>query len=78
MPFNLGPVEIGLIVVLVLLIFGPKRLPEMARSFGEAIQEFKKTGKKMQADVKSALEDEPVKTTTTTTTTTPDSANKIS
>ena len=61
---HVGPWEIALIVVLILVIFGPKRLPEMARSFGQAIQEFKKTGKKVQEEVQSSIEDEPQANTT--------------
>ena len=61
---HVGPWEIALIVVLALLIFGPRRLPEMAKSFGQAIQEFKKTGKKVQDEVQSALEEEPDSRTT--------------
>lgn len=58
MPFNLGPVEITLIVLLVLLFFGPRRLPEMARSFGQAIQEFKKASRNVQKEITTALESE--------------------
>jgi len=36
-----GPFEIGLILLVVLLLFGAKRLPEIGRSFGNAIREFK-------------------------------------
>ena len=34
--------EILLVLLLILLLFGAKRLPELARSFGKSIQEFKK------------------------------------
>ena len=74
MPFNLGPLEISLLVVLVLIIFGPRRLPEMARAFGEAIQEFRKAGRKVQREVTEALEEEPSETTSETTSTTKKSA----
>lgn len=40
---NLGPWEIGGIVVIAFLLFGPKRLPELARSLGEGVREFKKS-----------------------------------
>lgn len=56
MPFNLGAVEITLIILLVLIVFGPRRLPEMARSFGQAIQEFKKAGKNVQKEIATAVE----------------------
>lgn len=39
-PLGLG--EILLIVLIVLILFGPKKLPELARSMGEALKEFKK------------------------------------
>lgn len=39
MPF--GPLEIGIILVIVLVIFGPKRLPDLGRSLGSGMKEFK-------------------------------------
>lgn len=39
---NLGPLELGLIAAVVILLFGAKKLPEMARSLGKAKGEFKK------------------------------------
>jgi sec-independent protein translocase protein TatA len=38
---NIGLPEIIIVLVIVLLIFGPKRLPEMGRSMGRGIREFK-------------------------------------
>jgi len=38
---NLGMGEIALLIVLALVLFGPKRLPEMGRAAGKAIREFK-------------------------------------
>lgn len=38
---NVGPLEIGIILVIVLLIFGPKKLPDLGRSLGSSIREFK-------------------------------------
>jgi sec-independent protein translocase protein TatA len=38
---NLGMGEIGLLIVLALVLFGAKRLPEVGRAAGEAIREFK-------------------------------------
>jgi sec-independent protein translocase protein TatA len=42
MAFGLGPMEIGVVLVLGLLLFGPKRLPGLGKSLGEAIKGFKK------------------------------------
>jgi sec-independent protein translocase protein TatA len=38
---NVGPLEIGIILVIVLLVFGAKRLPELGRSAGSGIRELK-------------------------------------
>ena len=38
---NLGPLELGLILVIVLLIFGVGKLPEVFRSLGQGIREFR-------------------------------------
>lgn len=39
---NLGPMEIVIILLVILLLFGATRLPKLARSMGEATKEFKK------------------------------------
>lgn len=41
MPGNIGLPEIIIVLVIVLIVFGPKRLPELARSVGRASREFK-------------------------------------
>lgn len=41
MPMNIGPVEMVFIVVVLLLIFGAKRLPELGSGLGKGIREFK-------------------------------------
>ena len=38
---NIGPLEIAVVLVIVLIIFGPKRLPELGRSMGRGIREFR-------------------------------------
>jgi sec-independent protein translocase protein TatA len=38
---NIGPLEIIVVLIIVLIVFGPKRLPEMGRSLGRGIREFK-------------------------------------
>ena len=43
MPFRLGPVEIGLILVIVLIVFGVGKLPQVGGALGKSIREFKKS-----------------------------------
>jgi sec-independent protein translocase protein TatA len=38
---NIGPLEIAVVMVIVLVVFGPKRLPELGKSVGKGIREFK-------------------------------------
>jgi len=54
--FNIGPMEIMIIFLIVLIIFGPKRLPEMGKSIGKAIREFKNAGREIERDITEALE----------------------
>ncbi|MBW1982792.1 MAG: twin-arginine translocase TatA/TatE family subunit [Deltaproteobacteria bacterium] len=44
--FGLGPQELFIILIIVLLIFGSKRLPEIGKAFGKSIREFKKATRK--------------------------------
>ena len=41
MPFGIGIWEIAILLLVALLVFGPKRLPEMGRSLGKGMREFK-------------------------------------
>jgi sec-independent protein translocase protein TatA len=62
-----GPLEIVIILVIVLIIFGPKRLPDLGRSLGHGMREFKDsvTGKdKEELPERSAEKTEPATTTT--------------
>ena len=38
---NIGPLEIIIVLIIVLVIFGPKRLPDLGRSLGRGMREFK-------------------------------------
>jgi sec-independent protein translocase protein TatA len=64
---NFGVWEILLLLLVLLLVFGPKRLPEMGRSMGRGMREFKDslTGK-LQDEDEEEDEKPPVLTTTTT------------
>lgn len=50
--FNLGPTELIIILVIVLIIFGPKKLPDIGRSFGEMLANFRRGAKEDEADAK--------------------------
>lgn len=41
MPFNIGPMELVIVLIIALLVVGPKRLPEVGRSVGKGMREFK-------------------------------------
>ena len=41
MPFNVGPGELVIVLVIALIVLGPKRLPEVGRSIGHGMREFK-------------------------------------
>jgi len=40
---NIGPLELGIVILIALLVFGPKRLPELGRSTGRGIREFRQS-----------------------------------
>ena len=57
---NIGPLEIAIVLVIVLLIFGPKRLPGLGKQLGTGMREFKEsiTGKdKDDDDTRASHED---------------------
>jgi sec-independent protein translocase protein TatA len=41
MPFSVGPMELVIVLVLALIVLGPKRLPEAGKSLGKGMREFK-------------------------------------
>jgi sec-independent protein translocase protein TatA len=57
--FNLGGGEIILILALVLILFGAKKLPELAKGLGTGIKEFKKATRDVTDEIHSAMEEPP-------------------
>lgn len=55
MPFNFGPGELLLILILALIVLGPGKLPEVGSALGRAIREFRQAA----SDVSSAARGEP-------------------
>ncbi|MCH9030818.1 MAG: twin-arginine translocase TatA/TatE family subunit [candidate division Zixibacteria bacterium] len=51
-----GPIELTLIGLAVLILFGAKRLPELARGLGKGIREFKTALTETQEQIKSGME----------------------
>ena len=51
MPFNLGPMEMILVMVVLLLVFGAKRLPELGSGLGKGIREFKRSMRDIKDEV---------------------------
>ena len=55
------------IFLVVLLLFGAKRLPELFKSFGKSIREFKKATTEIEEDIRTAMDEEPEKPSADTT-----------
>ena len=54
---RIGFGEIVVIALVIMVLFGAKKLPEIGSALGKAIREFKKASKDIEEDVKEALED---------------------
>ncbi len=59
--FGLGTQEILLILLLVLILFGAKKIPEIMRGLGQGIREFKQASREAVDEVKSLTEEPPDK-----------------
>ena len=55
---NIGVPELILILTLALIIFGPKKLPEIGKAFGQTLKEFKKSTRELTDDVMEDIKDE--------------------
>lgn len=57
--FGLGGWEVVLILAVVLILFGAKRLPELARGLGSGIKEFKKATREVTEEIQNVTSDNP-------------------
>ncbi len=55
---NLGAGEIILIVLVILILFGEKKIPDLAKGLGKGLKEFKKAVKDVEEDITSELKDD--------------------
>ncbi len=54
---NLGASEIILIILVILILFGAKKIPELAQGLGKGMKEFKKAIREVEDDIKSVDDD---------------------
>lgn len=54
---NIGIPGLILILVLALIIFGPKKLPEIGRAFGQTLKEFKHSARELTSDITEDADD---------------------
>lgn len=55
--FGLGTPEIILIAIVILVLFGAKKIPELMQGLGKGIKEFKKASSDIEKDITSSVED---------------------
>jgi Tat protein translocase TatB subunit len=55
--FNIGFPELLIIVAIALIVFGPNKLPELARAFGKAMREFKKATEEVKESFEAETKD---------------------
>ena len=56
----LGPLgwqELIIIFLIILIVFGPRKLPEVAEAFGKSIQKFKRASREVTDEIKSAVDE---------------------
>ncbi len=56
--FTPGPTELIIVLVLILILFGPKKLPDLSRAIGKSIGEFKRGRREVDEELKSLKEEE--------------------
>lgn len=54
---NIGVPGLILILIIALVIFGPKKLPEIGRAFGQTLREFRKSTKELASDAREEIDE---------------------
>ena len=54
---SLGPLEIALVILVIIILFGGKKLPELARGLGLGLREFKKAKQEIKDEVKNVTDE---------------------
>tara|TARA_Y200000002_G_C22635571_1_gene644496 strand:+ start:35 stop:250 length:216 start_codon:yes stop_codon:yes gene_type:complete len=54
---SLGPTEIIIIALFILVFFGAKRIPELAKGLGQGIQEFRKASRDIKREIEESTRD---------------------
>lgn len=53
-----GPTELIIVLVLIIILFGPKKLPDLSRAIGKSIGEFKRGRREVDEELKSLKDEE--------------------
>ena len=53
---NIGPTELLVILIIALLVFGPKRLPEVGRTIGKSLREFRQASADLRGEIQRNLD----------------------
>ena len=61
--FNVGPTELMIVLVLALIVFGPKKLPEMGKSIGKGLSEFRKAQADIKREIREGMSETPSSST---------------
>lgn len=56
--FNIGPTELIVVLIIALIVFGPKRLPEIGRTVGKSLREFKRASEGIRDELHLNLDDD--------------------
>jgi len=58
MPFNMGPMELFIVLLIILVLFGARRVPEIGASIGKGIREFKRSMSDVERQIREPEREE--------------------